>query len=92
MDKRDIGREGYIDDTKKMPWEKVSNKEVNNEIAMQKDQKGFYERIANKSKEGEFKVSSSSMDDLKKKVAEIKQGFPKAETVEKKKTSISIGM
>lgn len=92
MEKRNIGREGIIDDTKPLLFDKKFQELKNNEVEMQKDMKGFYARISKDKEQGHSTVSSVNMDSFKKKVAEIKQGLPQNQPVEKKKSNISIGM
>lgn len=67
MEKRNIGREGLIDDTKPLLFDKKFQELKNNEVEMQKDMKGFYDRISKDKEQKNSTISSVSMDSFKKK-------------------------
>ena len=66
MEKRNIGREGIIDDTKPLLFDKKFQELKNNEVEMQKDMKGFYDRISKDKEQGHSTVFSVNMDSFKK--------------------------
>lgn len=61
-----IGREGILDDTKPTMNEKQRKELVNNEIAMQKDNTGFYKQVS-ESKNKADKLSDKIENDFLKK-------------------------
>lgn len=62
-----IGREGILDDTKPTMNEKQRKELVNNEIAMQKDNVGFYKNVS-ESKSKADQLSDKIENDFLKKL------------------------